>query len=290
MIHVNRTRVLAPGALTRRSGPGKKETRRAVKHFGSKVATAKTRPEFRFEAYRLPAVKGALERLFRGKCAYCECRYQGTQPMDVEHWRPKGRIDEDDPPKHGYYWLAANWANLFPSCIDCNRQRRQLTGRERREGPAGKGNRFPLAPGSRHARQPGDEAGEKPLLLDPCSDHPGDHLLFSGEREGVVAARHDTAGRPSAKAEASIEVYGLNRVGLVQDRQEVLLLILQRMFTIRRLLQLMAEGELGPHQASMVEDVLVHEMVTLHRFQRPERPFAQMARQVIEPFIAEITG
>lgn len=292
MIYVDRAQILAPGALTRSNGPGDRETERARKHFGASEATAKARRKFRFEVYRDRAVKGALERLFRGKCAYCESRYLATQPMDVEHWRPKGRIDEDGAPEHGYYWLAADWDNLLPSCIDCNRQRLQITGRDRREQRAGKGSRFPLAPGSRHAQQPGEEKDERPLLLHPCreSDRPDEHLIFHADREGVVAARLDAAGRPSVKAEASIEVYGLNRIGLVQERREVLRLIEQRMTTTRHLLELMAEGDLSPHQASLVEEVLVHELVALRRFQRPERPFAQMARQVIARFVAEITG
>ncbi len=297
MIYVDRSAVRAPDVLTRPNGPGASETKRAKKHFGSDhapepgidgEAATETRGKFRFNAYREPAVKQALEYLFHGKCAYCESRYQGTQPMDVEHWRPKGRIDEAGELEHGYYWLAADWDNLFPSCIDCNRRRNQIVhGRER---PAGKGSRFPLAPGFRHARRPGDEIRERCLLLNPSRDKPEQHLEFTEESEGVVRARRDAAGKPSPEADASIEVYGLNRIGLVQDRREILRLILQRMFTIRHLLNLMAEGRFGSWEMSMAEDVLFHELLALHRFQRPERPFAQMARQVIGPFIAEITG
>lgn len=291
MIYTNREQVAAPDILTGPKGPGARETERAKKHFSmSRADTRKRRRRFEFKVYRERAVKQSLERLFHGKCAYCESRYRGTQPMDVEHWRPKGAIDEDGAPKHGYYWLAADWENLFPSCIDCNRQRYQVTAQSHDEVPAGKGSRFPLAPGSRHARGPGGEAAEIPLLLNPCKDRPEEHLAFLKVSEGVVRARRGPTGELSVKARVSIEVYGLNRIALVLDRKEVLLLILQRMATIRRLLVLIADGPLESRESYLAEDVLVYELEVLHGFQRADRPFALMARQVIEPFIAGITG
>ena len=68
--------------------------------------------EFTFAAYKADDVREALTRLFRGKCAYCESRYAVTQPMDVEHWRPKGGVEEEDVDGKtrlgpGYPWLAA---------------------------------------------------------------------------------------------------------------------------------------------------------------------------------------
>lgn len=53
----------------------------------------------------------------------------GGAPLDVEHFRPKSEIDEVDPATFrpvpgraptapGYYWLAAAWSNLLPSCIE----------------------------------------------------------------------------------------------------------------------------------------------------------------------------
>src|SRR5262245_40081226 len=81
-----------------------------------------------------------LLKLFNGKCAYCETDIESNQPGDVEHFRPKGRVvDEEFEPiriNHpkwgemdhpGYFWLAYEWDNLFPSCIDCNRYRKHGT-------------------------------------------------------------------------------------------------------------------------------------------------------------------
>ncbi|MEF9674035.1 hypothetical protein QNM99_25505 [Pseudomonas sp. PCH446] len=46
--------------------------------------------------------------------------------MDVEHYRPKGAVSEDAS-HPGYWWVAMDWDNLLPSCIDCNRKRKQVT-------------------------------------------------------------------------------------------------------------------------------------------------------------------
>ena len=107
-----------------------------------------------------------------GKCAYCESFYAGTQPVDVEHYRPKGKVDgmAGHP---GYWWLAGRWENLLPSCIDCNRKRRQKTPKaadgllvtllengdfDRQDTlSTGKATAFPLAEGSPRALQEGDD-------------------------------------------------------------------------------------------------------------------------------------
>jgi uncharacterized protein (TIGR02646 family) len=76
--------------------------------------------------YKDGAVKAALDAMFHGKCAYCEFMYIGGMPVDIEHFRPKGAVIVGGKMrKPGYYWLAAKWENLLPSCIDCNRKRDQ---------------------------------------------------------------------------------------------------------------------------------------------------------------------
>ena len=164
---------------------------------------------FAFEAYRHHAVKHALERMFGFKCAYCESDYSATQPPDVEHYRPKGEVlcMDGQRLRPGYYWLAATWSNLLPSCIDCNRARRQIVDDD---DPRllGKGNLFPLANESQRAARPGDEVNEHPLLLDPCRDEPDDHLEFVDA--GVVRAACADSGL-SRRGACTIEVVGLKR-------------------------------------------------------------------------------
>ena len=283
MIYVDRSGEPVPEALTRR---GLAERQRAIEFYGNPENRAKG---FSFSAYRDSSVKEALERLFRGKCAYCESRYAGTQPMDVEHWRPKGEVHtEDGKVRQGYYWLAASWENLLPSCVDCNRMRKFPAGLDGEERVRGKGNRFPLAPGADHAGAPDGELDEVPLLLDPCVDYAEEHLSFIDQ--GVVRARSDIAGQPSRKGLFSIDVYNLNRTQLVHDRHERRLEIYQRILALKQLSHildnLLAEEE--PQRdddwkilVALVEDLIGHEMGALVRFMGPEQPFSLMARQLI---------
>ena len=118
---------------------------------------------------------------FHGKCAYCETYIAQTQQGDIEHFRPKlGVTDEDDniieveyepdrpEPHKGYYWLAYDWRNLLPSCAFCNRPR-TVDGKK-----IGKHNRFPV--NGSHATCPDEIGGEEPLLINPLEDDPEEHL------------------------------------------------------------------------------------------------------------------
>lgn len=153
--------------------------------------------------YRDPRVKAALEEVFYRKCAYCESPGFAGFPWDVEHFRPKGSVAEDNS-HPGYYWLAYTWTNLYPSCVFCNQRRKdQPTYDDPTLGPAtGKLDQFPVADESKRARTPNDRlADEDPLLLDPCGDQPSQHLIF--DATGEVSARDG-----SPKGEPTIRVLG----------------------------------------------------------------------------------
>jgi len=200
----------------------KDELARAKAHFEGTDAV----DGFEFEAYRHPDVKAALWKLAGGgKCAYCEADFDVTQPSDLEHFRPKGGVDIGTGlKKPGYWWLAADWSNLLPSCIRCNRTENV----EWFDGPrmsSGKGNSFPLIDESQRATEIGGEASEQPLLIDPCKEDPSVHIRFV-EREGdsiAVPVIQDETSISAQRARASIDIYGLNRAGLVRDRSRYLI-------------------------------------------------------------------
>ena len=163
---------------------------------------------------------------FNFKCAYCEMPLQVGQVGDVEHYRPKGRIQGDDGkslkmkdkdvPRPGYYWLAYEWTNLMPSCSYCNRPSHAIGATE----SFGKRDLFPLADEAKRASKPGDEQKEEPLLLNPYVDKPDDHLVF--DEIGSVAPRHDknAPDKVSAKGRNSIAIFGLERPRLVDERKK----------------------------------------------------------------------
>ncbi len=299
MIHVKRGR--APEVLTKSHRKGPKETARARAKYEQLKADPNKDPAadftFTFSAYKDKEVKTALEKLFHGKCAYCETRYTGLQPVDVEHWRPKGlaigRRGEEMKP--GYYWLAAEWHNLLPSCIDCNRSRNHTVPPDGERINLGKLNQFPLADENKRWREHlVPDPGEQPLILDPCRDQPEEHLRFTAE--GVAAAREVDPGQPSPIGEESIRVYALNRGGLVLERQEVLKLIQRRKLTILKLMEIqdrierlaVADQQEREEVLLLVEELLEREMIELREFMRPEKPFSLMVTEVVEDFFAKI--
>ena len=133
-------RPACPPALADSADPEHERTR-AIEHF----ETDGKKDGFKFKLYAVREVRTALSGMTGGRCAYCESYYDSTAPQDVEHYRPKGRIDSPNGKrKPGYWWLASHWENLLPSCIRCNREEEH----DLQDGTrlkTGKGDRFPIA-------------------------------------------------------------------------------------------------------------------------------------------------
>ncbi|KTT65393.1 HNH endonuclease [Sphingomonas sanguinis] len=230
MRKVARDAVHAPKSLLPGEA-GPKELLAAVEHRGK----PQPKKAFEYKAYKRADVRLALEQLFHGKCAYCETSYSATAPVDIEHYRPKGAVAED-PAHGGYWWVAMDWDNLLPSCIDCNRKRGQRifevsTNLEELartskpvSGQAGKKDSFPLAgSGARAVYNAMDFSDEHALLLNPCRDDPASSLAYSFDPKYPAGLILPAGDQPHAERGAvSIQVYGLNRQKLVEDRTRLL--------------------------------------------------------------------
>ena len=159
-------------------------------------------------------VKGALGEISWEKCWYSESKNPGSD-KNVDHFRPKGSVEEDRE-HDGYWWLAFDWRNFRYSSQWCNQKRNDRVNGTR----GGKGDRFPLRPGSSRARHEGERLDEEePMLLDPSD--PEDWKLLCFRIDG-----HPTPSRPMGTIEyeralVSIEVYHLHCKPLVDDRREV---------------------------------------------------------------------
>ena len=267
-----------PASIYRTKGPAEREEQRNQQKILAQKAPS-------FNVYKRDEIKEVLHALFGGKCAYCESRYAATQPMDVEHWRPKTEVHEANGNvlRFQYAFLAADWTNLLPSCIDCNRERTQhvvFPDQTRRQLTLGKGNRFPVQ-GARAVDRT-SLANEVPLLLNPYADNPEDHLEFL--REGVVRAKNTCA-----KADCSIEVYALNRSGLVNERYERVLLVEKSLHTIRQLAKALEKSQ-DIKAVRILEDLISYEMTALRALRNDNQPYALLARQFTDAFFASTDG
>jgi hypothetical protein len=253
---------------------GAAELANARAHFGN--ATNEGAP-FAFGAYKLVPVKEALNATFAFKCAYCESYFGATQPLDVEHFRPKSGVLVGNELVWGvYYWLAASWGNLLPSCTDCNRPRRQALP-DGTEQTLGKANQFPIASEAKRAAKEGEEKDESRLLVHPSLDFPEKHFVF--EPDGIVSWR-------SRKGRESIRVYALLRRGLVQARKALQVEVLTHISIARGLAKKLEED--GPDDD--LEALLLTELEALARFMAPEHEYSATARALIEPVLEELTG
>ena len=156
--------------------------------------------EFDSAVYGHKSVKEALLRAQFEKCCYCESRFRATSYGAVEHFRPKGAVQQDPHQGRGYpgyYWLAYDWDNLLVSCDKCNTtHKRDL---------------FPLADDTARARSHHDDVnGERPLFVDPAREDPRPHIRFRGA--AVVSVTQ--WGR------ATIKGTGLRRSNLEEARME----------------------------------------------------------------------
>lgn len=277
MIHVDKPPGSRPAALDKKDKDGKTELQRAKAFFRKRANAA---AKFKFEAYGEDQVRDALNGLFHFKCAYCESSYGATQPVAVEHYRPKGEVTTPAGTlKPGYYWLAAEWENLLPSCTDCNSERYHKL-EDGSEIKYGKANLFPIDGPWPPRLTPGGEAKEKALLLHPCHEHPEQHLVFLDD--GVVQPALDPAGGEDPKAKASIPVYGLQRPQLVQARKERRFELEPHLADLTSTLQ---KIQADPGNAALKQDFAKFSG-RVKPYLKEKSPYSAMARQAVARALA----
>ena len=158
MIHVDRTGLTAPAVLAAGAAElPELEVRARERTLGAE--------HFKAAIYAADDVKRTLWATQHTKCCFCERAYERSW-ASVEHFRPKTRARRAAAPLDvGYWWLAYDFDNLHFACMHCNRW---------------KSDWFPLAVGAEPlppAASP-QAHDEQPLLLDPSTDDPEEHLAF----------------------------------------------------------------------------------------------------------------
>lgn len=181
-----------------------------------------------------------------------------------------------------------DWRNLLPSCIDCNRRRRQILVTEgmsleeaekqrisrQGERSTGKKNAFPII-GRRCTPEEKSFNQERALLIDPTRDRPEHHLAFTVDGLSLVLAAQ-RGGSLDAKGRASIEVYGLNRLGLVQERTRLLNTLSYLKSIVLDCLD-MATRAASPGDRDRLLDRALKTMRDLKTYADPSAPYAAVA-------------
>lgn len=282
MIYIDRNKVTEPEILTRPFPDGKTETEKVMEYYENWDGDK----QYPFSRYSKDEVKEKLEELFHGKCAYCESDFRHVSPEDIEHWRPKGAVilEDGSEQKPAYYWLAATWTNLLPSCPDCNRKRRQEDVRDPSNAQSGKKNHFPVKNEDNRWTHP-DQVnmnGEVPLLLDPCSDEPSDFLIVN--EEAVANEKKPANTIENKRARASIDVYGLNRSYLVKERKEHRDRILALFNDIKNYARILEIIPAGADRDKFLSDLMT-KLEALKKEQQPDSRYLLMKIPIIEEFM-----
>jgi uncharacterized protein (TIGR02646 family) len=214
MIFVDRSKSEVPKALLSSRA---KKARAAAESFFAIPRKRRLQQRFDFDSTIWMEARSDLANLFGWKCAFCETPIEEVININVEHFRPKLSVSAQHwssrksielfgrPLPDGYWWLAYTWDNLYLICSVCNRNR---------------GNSFPIDGSPARPRSAQSElALERPLLLDPCLDHPERFLHF--QKDGTVIPRKLALSteKELTRAKATIAIFGLNRNTLIERRR-----------------------------------------------------------------------
>jgi hypothetical protein len=146
--------------------------------------------------YSLPVVRETLRTRQYNKCCYSEAKFVGDY-NHVEHFRPKHGVELEDGTWlfPCYYWLAYDWSNLYLS--------------KERINVSYKKNYFPLVDEVNRNRTHNDHNPEEPILIDPGTEDPRNHIIFhKDEPIGLTIRGH-----------RSIELLGLRHADFAEARR-----------------------------------------------------------------------
>ncbi|WP_313413493.1 AAA family ATPase [Stenotrophomonas sp.] len=214
MIYVDRSRYPAPAELLDFQ---QKSLATLREFFATGIDDRRLRwPSFNFPPRVGSAVRDTLYGVFNGSCAYC-----GAPANTIDHFRPRRnavraghKVDTDC-----YWWLSAEWNNLYLCCAACN---------------VAKANFFPIDGPVAEPETFGDALlDERPVLLDPCHDRPEEHLKFLAD--GTVAGL-------TARGTATIEILQLNARDRLASRRNIGFLIREEL----RVLQAQGRDSMDP--------------------------------------------
>ena len=218
---------------------------------------------------RWVAFRAHFERVYGEKCWYTECVNPGTDD-DIDHYRPKGRINED-PEHEGYWWEALNWRNFRLSCHRANRLRENPdTGNTQ-----GKGDHFPLLNPDDRWRDPDLPCLEHAELFDPVSAADAAYLTFEISGKVALAQRFANDDVAQRRFAASRTYLHLDWPAIKRQRQMLYVDITQRVDDGSAADASLARGD---HGARDRLDRIVGGLIELAQ---PHQPYSRAAQAYI---------
>lgn len=277
MIFINRNKVNKPDIL---KSDADSEHLSAHKHY---ITDGNTKA-YNHKLFKHTSVKKTLEKLFNEKCAYCESNVTTTSAIDKEHFRPKTSIKNKTTgvSKRGYYWLAADWDNLFLACPHCNRTGTHETIADE-SFVSGKLDYFPISDEDKRAIYEGDLLEEEKvrLLINPCIEKP--ELLIQYNSDGEILPLSGINKKEEEMVEVSVMTYGLNRSTLHKKRREKWMDIESEILSIRESYEDYIETSNPKYLAQ-----LIRKFKHLKELKKNSREYLGVTRFIIRKELSEL--
>ncbi len=219
--------------------------------------------DFHKEYWGAQDVKDSLRDSQHRKCCFCENLRSPNRELDVDHFRPKARID-GEPDHPGYWWLAYEWSNLVYACRPCNETHKKT--------------QFPIR-GDRACLPEDNLEEEDPWLIHPVDEDPAEFITFEwGKAYGrmVKALGRDNEGR----GKRTIDIVGLNRPDLQEERATNVGDLQGAAFAIKR-----ADAQELPEIVAECAETIRYLTSSKHRFSGFHRVF--FMSQGLEKYVAD---
>lgn len=260
-----------------------------------------TRIEQGYSVYADQSVRNTLLKMFYGKCAYCESKIAAIYNGDIEHFRPKGKIQSANPSRPGYFWLASEWDNLLFACPFCNQTNTHefRNGSNVEEAVFGKLDQFPLdtevhrlkynhgliyfADNATYKQAFDLEESER-LLLNPCKD---DNIerYFKFDDDGAIISNDGLTSFEEKKAQTSIFTYALHRLPLTLARKEKIIQIKAQIRRVEVAIKNFNDYfDSSEEERVWFEGIMKEEMKILKKFKSPDQEYAGLSRYIIDKY------
>lgn len=211
------------------------------------------------------------------KCFYCESTSEVVATLQVEHYRPKGAIHDENrrivPGSYGYYWLGMEWTNLILSCPKCNgrgakgniftvRNKNVLKGsslnhkKDRFHFRNSRADRFPLK-------------SERPDLLHPEIDNSYLYLKFNSL--GEIFPKSYRGKRTIVICKLDRRTLNIARINVIKQFQD-------------SFLEVVEYEKNGLIQMDQIEDFFIVKCKKLRKNFDKEKPYTLLSRYMLEEF------